>query len=202
MEYIEYFKGFTDVVKGLPNLEIIKDFVFWIIISILIISCLLQKYSKKHKVFTKIASAIAEEFNNKIKEEMREESKDFHKAIKNIDDKIEKSNKENAENIQSVRADVDILRKAIDDHLLESRTAHAKQWREWIFDFQAKEKNGIVQPLERWENILKTITDYQQYIRDYNIDNGYIDSAVIYIRARYAKHCELNDFPLEEHTDK
>ena len=194
MEYIEYFKGFTDVVKGLPNLEIIKDFVFWIIISILIISCLLQKYSKKHKVFTKIASVIAEEFNNKIKEEMKEESKDFHKAINKIDDKIEKINKEN----ESVRADVDMLRKAIDAHLLESRTANAKQWREWIFDFQAKEKNGVVQPLERWENILKTITDYQQYISDYNIDNGYIDSAVVYIKTRYAKHCELNDFPLED----
>ena len=194
MEYIEYFKGFTDVVKGLPNLEIIKDFVFWIIISILIISCLLQKYSKKHKVFTKIASVIAEEFNNKIKEEMKEESKDFHKAINKIDDKIEKINKEN----KSVRTDVDMLRKAIDAHLLESRTANAKQWREWIFDFQAKEKNGVVQPLERWENILKTITDYQQYISDYNIDNGYIDSAVVYIKARYAKHCELNDFPLED----
>ena len=194
MEYIEYFKGFTDVVKGLPNLEIIKDFVFWIIISILIISCLLQKYSKKHKVFTKIASVIAEEFNNKIKEEMKEESKDFHKAINKIDDKIEKINKEN----ESVRADVDMLRKAIDAHLLESRTANAKQWREWIFDFQAKEKNGVVQPLERWENILKTITDYQQYISDYNIDNGYIDSAVVYIKTRYAKHCELNDVPLED----
>ena len=194
MEYIEYFKGFTDVVKGLPNLEIIKDFVFWIIISILIISCLLQKYSKKHKVFTKIASVIAEEFNNKIKEEMKEESKDFHKAINKIDDKIEKINKEN----ESVRADVDILRKAIDAHLLESRTANAKQWREWIFDFQAKEKNGVVQPLERWENILKTITDYQQYISDYNIDNGYIDSAVVYIKTRYEKHCELNDFPIED----
>lgn len=194
MEYIEYFKGFTDVVKGLPNLEIIKDFVFWIIISILIISCLLQKYSKKHKVFTKIASVIAEEFNNKIKEEMKEESKDFHKAINKIDDKIEKINKEN----ESVRVDVDMLRKAIDAHLLESRTANAKQWREWIFDFQAKEKNGVVQPLERWENILKTITDYQQYISDYNIDNGYIDSAVVYIKTRYAKHCELNDFPLED----
>ena len=194
MEYIEYFKGFTDVVKGLPNLEIIKDFVFWIIISILIISCLLQKYSKKHKVFTKIASAIAEEFNNKIKEEMKEESKDFHKAINKIDDKIEKINKEN----ESVRADVDILRKAIDTHLFESRTANAKQWREWIFDFQAKEKNGVVQPLERWENILKTITDYQQYINDYNIDNGYIDSAVVYIKTRYEKHCELNDFPIED----
>ena len=193
MEYIEYFKGFTDVVKGLPNLEIIKDFVFWIIITILIISCLLQKYSKKHKVFTKIASVIAEEFNNKIKEEMKEESKDFHKAINKIDDKIEKINKEN----ESVRADVDMLRKAIDAHLLESRTANAKQWREWIFDFQAKEKNGVVQPLERWENILKTITDYQQYISDYNIDNGYIDSAVVYIKTRYAKHCELNDFPIE-----
>ena len=194
MEYIEYFKGFTDVVKGLPNLEIIKDFVFWIIISILIISCLLQKYSKKHKVFTKIASVIAEEFNNKIKEEMKEESKDFHKAINKIDDKIEKINKEN----ESVRADVDILRKAIDTHLFESRTANAKQWREWIFDFQAKEKNGVVQPLERWENILKTITDYQQYINDYNIDNGYIDSAVVYIKTRYEKHCELNDFPIED----
>ena len=194
MEYIEYFKGFTDVVKGLPNLEIIKDFVFWIIISILIISCLLQKYSKKHKVFTKIASVIAEEFNNKIKEEMKEESKDFHKAINKIDDKIEKINKEN----ESVRADVDILRKAIDTHLFESRTANAKQWREWIFDFQAKEKNGTVQPLERWENILKTITDYQQYISDYNIDNGYIDSAVVYIKTRYEKHCELNDFPIED----
>ena len=194
MEYIEYFKGFTDVVKGLPNLEIIKDFVFWIIISILIISCLLQKYSKKHKVFTKIASVIAEEFNNKIKEEMKEESKDFHKAINKIDDKIEKINKEN----ESVRADVDILRKAIDTHLFESRTANAKQWREWIFDFQAKEKNGVVQPLERWENILKTITDYQQYISDYNIDNGYIDSAVVYIKTRYEKHCELNDFPIED----
>jgi predicted RNase H-like nuclease (RuvC/YqgF family) len=194
MEYIEYFKGFIDVVKGLPNLEIIKDFVFWIIISILIISCLLQKYSKKHKVFTKIVSVIAEEFNNKIKEEMKEESKDFHKAINKIDDKIEKINKEN----ESVRADVDMLRKAIDAHLLESRTANAKQWREWIFDFQAKEKNGVVQPLERWENILKTITDYQQYISDYNIDNGYIDSAVVYIKTRYAKHCELNDFPLED----
>jgi predicted RNase H-like nuclease (RuvC/YqgF family) len=194
MEYIEYFKGFIDVVKGLPNLEIIKDFVFWIIISILIISCLLQKYSKKHKVFTKIVSVIAEEFNNKIKEEMKEESKDFHKAINKIDDKIEKMNKEN----ESVRADVDMLRKAIDAHLLESRTANAKQWREWIFDFQAKEKNGVVQPLERWENILKTITDYQQYISDYNIDNGYIDSAVVYIKTRYAKHCELNDFPLED----
>ena len=194
MEYIEYFKGFTDVVKGLPNLEIIKDFVFWIIITILIISCLLQKYSKKHKVFTKIASVIAEEFNNKIKEEMKEESKDFHKAINKIDDKIEKINKEN----ESVRADVDMLRKAIDAHLLESRTANAKQWREWIFDFQAKEKNGVVQPLERWENILKTITDYQQYISDYNIDNGYIDSAVVYIKTRYAKHCELNDFPIED----
>ena len=194
MEYIEYFKGFTDVVKGLPNLEIIKDFVFWIIISILIISCLLQKYSKKHKVFTKIASVIAEEFNNKIKEEMKEESKDFHKAINKIDDKIEKINKEN----ESVRVDVDMLRKAIDAHLLESRTANAKQWREWIFDFQAKEKNGVVQPLERWENILKTIADYQQYISDYNIDNGYIDSAVVYIKTRYAKHCELNDFPLED----
>jgi predicted RNase H-like nuclease (RuvC/YqgF family) len=194
MEYIEYFKGFIDVVKGLPNLEIIKDFVFWIIISILIISCLLQKYSKKHKVFTKIVSIIAEEFNNKIKEEMKEESKDFHKAINKIDDKIEKMNKEN----ESVRADVDMLRKAIDAHLLESRTANAKQWREWIFDFQAKEKNGVVQPLERWENILKTITDYQQYISDYNIDNGYIDSAVVYIKTRYAKHCELNDFPLED----
>ena len=193
MEYIEYFKGFTDVVKGLPNLEIIKDFVFWIIITILIISCLLHKYSKKHKVFTKIASVIAEEFNNKIKEEMKEESKDFHKAINKIDDKIEKINKEN----ESVRADVDMLRKAIDAHLLESRTANAKQWREWIFDFQAKEKNGVVQPLERWENILKTITDYQQYINDYNIDNGYIDSAVVYIKTRYAKHCELNDFPIE-----
>ena len=193
MEYIEYFKGFTDVVKGLPNLEIIKDFVFWIIITILIISCLLQKYSKKHKVFTKIASVIAEEFNNKIKEEMKEESKDFHKAINKIDNKIEKINKEN----ESVRADVDILRKAIDAHLLESRTANAKQWREWIFDFQAKEKNGVVQPLERWENILKTITDYQQYISDYNIDNGYIDSAVVYIKTRYTKHCELNDFPIE-----
>ena len=193
MEYIEYFKGFTDVVKGLPNLEIIKDFVFWIIITILIISCLLQKYSKKHKVFTKIASVIAEEFNNKIKEEMKEESKDFHKAINKIDDKIEKINKEN----ESVRADVDMLRKAIDAHLLESRTANAKQWREWIFDFQAKEKNGVVQPLERWENILKTITDYQQYINDYNIDNGYIDSAVVYIKTRYTKHCELNDFPIE-----
>lgn len=194
MEYIEYFKGFTDVVKGLPNLEIIKDFVFWIIITILIISCLLQKYSKKHKVFTKIASVIAEEFNNKIKEEMKEESKDFHKAINKIDDKIEKINKEN----ESVRADVDKLRKAIDAHLLESRTANAKQWREWIFDFQAKEKNGVIQPLERWENILKTITDYQQYINDYNIDNGYIDSAVVYITTRYAKHCELNDFPIED----
>ena len=194
MEYIEYFKGFTDVVKGLPNLEIIKDFVFWIIISILIISCLLQKYSKKHKVFTKIASAIAEEFNNKIKEEMKEESRDFRKAINKIDDKIEKINKEN----ESVRADVDILRKAIDTHLFESRTANAKQWREWIFDFQAKEKNGVVQPLERWENILKTITDYQQYINDYNIDNGYIDSAVVYIKTRYEKHCELNDFPIED----
>jgi predicted RNase H-like nuclease (RuvC/YqgF family) len=194
MEYIEYFKGFIDVVKGLPNLEIIKDFVFWIIISILIISCLLQKYSKKHKVFTKIVSVIAEEFNNKIKEEMKEESKDFHKAINKIDDKIEKMNKEN----ESVRADVDMLRKAIDAHLLESRTANAKQWREWIFDFQAKEKNGVVQPLERWENILKTITDYQQYISDYNIDNGYIDSAVVYIKTRYAKHCELNDFQLED----
>jgi predicted RNase H-like nuclease (RuvC/YqgF family) len=194
MEYIEYFKGFIDVVKGLPNLEIIKDFVFWIIISILIISCLLQKYSKKHKVFTKIVSVIAEEFNNKIKEEMKEGSKDFHKAINKIDDKIEKINKEN----ESVRADVDMLRKAIDAHLLESRTANAKQWREWIFDFQAKEKNGVVQPLERWENILKTITDYQQYISDYNIDNGYIDSAVVYIKTRYAKHCELNDFPLED----
>ena len=194
MEYIEYFKGFTDVVKGLPNLEIIKDFVFWIIISILIISCLLQKYSKKHKVFTKIASVIAEEFNNKIKEEMKEESKDFHKAINKIDDKIEKINKEN----KSVRTDVDMLRKAIDAHLLESRTANAKQWREWIFDFQAKEKNGVVQPLERWENILKTIADYQQYISDYNIDNGYIDSAVVYIKTRYEKHCELNDFPIED----
>lgn len=194
MEYIEYFKGFTDIVKGLPNLEIIKDFVFWIIISILIISCLLQKYSKKHKVFTKIASVIAEEFNNKIKEEMKEESKDFHKAINKIDDKIEKINKEN----KSVRADVDMLRKAIDAHLLESRTANAKQWREWIFDFQAKEKNGVVQPLERWENILKTIADYQQYISDYNIDNGYIDSAVVYIKTRYEKHCELNDFPIED----
>lgn len=194
MEYIEYFKGFIDVVKGLPNLEIIKDFVFWIIISILIISCLLQKYSKKHKVFTKIVSVIAEEFNNKIKEEMKEGSKDFYKAINKIDDKIEKINKEN----ESVRADVDMLRKAIDAHLLESRTANAKQWREWIFDFQAKEKNGVVQPLERWENILKTITDYQQYISDYNIDNGYIDSAVVYIKTRYAKHCELNDFPLED----
>lgn len=194
MEYIEYFKGFTDVVKGLPNLEIIKDFVFWIIISILIISCLLQKYSKKHKVFTKIASVIAEEFNNKIKEEMKEESKDFHKVINKIDDKIEKINKEN----ESVRVDVDMLRKAIDAHLLESRTANAKQWREWIFDFQAKEKNGVVQPLERWENILKTIADYQQYISDYNIDNGYIDSAVVYIKTRYAKHCELNDFPIED----
>lgn len=194
MEYIEYFKGFTDVVKGLPNLEIIKDFVFWIIISILIISCLLQKYSKKHKVFTKIASVIAEEFNNKIKEEMKEESKDFHKAINKIDDKIEKINKEN----ESVRTDVDILRKAIDTHLFESRTANAKQWREWIFDFQAKEKNGVVQPLERWENILKTIADYQQYISDYNIDNGYIDSAVVYIKTRYEKHCELNDFPIED----
>lgn len=194
MEYIEYFKGFTDVVKGLPNLEIIKDFVFWIIITILIISCLLQKYSKKHKVFTKIASAIAEEFNNKIKEEMKEESKDFRKAINKIDDKIEKINKEN----ESVRTDVDILRKAIDTHLFESRTANAKQWREWIFDFQAKEKNGVVQPLERWENILKTIADYQQYISDYNIDNGYIDSAVVYIKTRYEKHCELNDFPIED----
>lgn len=194
MEYIEYFKGFTDIVKGLPNLEIIKDFVFWIIISILIISCLLQKYSKKHKVFTKIASVIAEEFNNKIKEEMKEESKDFHKAINKIDDKIEKINKEN----KSVRADVDMLRKAIDTHLFESRTANAKQWREWIFDFQAKEKNGVVQPLERWENILKTIADYQQYISDYNIDNGYIDSAVVYIKTRYEKHCELNDFPIED----
>ena len=194
MEYIEYFKGFTDIVKGLPNLEIIKDFVFWIIISILIISCLLQKYSKKHKVFTKIASVIAEEFNNKIKEEMKEESKDFHKAINKIDDKIEKINKEN----KSVRTDVDMLRKAIDAHLLESRTANAKQWREWIFDFQAKEKNGVVQPLERWENILKTIADYQQYISDYNIDNGYIDSAVVYIKTRYEKHCELNDFPIED----
>ena len=194
MEYIEYFKGFTDVVKGLPNLEIIKDFVFWIIISILIISCLLQKYSKKHKVFTKIASVIAEEFNNKIKEEMKEESKDFHKAINKIDDKIEKINKEN----KSVRTDVDMLRKAIDTHLFESRTANAKQWREWIFDFQAKEKNGVVQPLERWENILKTIADYQQYISDYNIDNGYIDSAVVYIKTRYEKHCELNDFPIED----
>lgn len=194
MEYIEYFKGFTDVVKGLPNLEIIKDFVFWIIISILIISCLLQKYSKKHKVFTKIASVIAEEFNNKIKEEMKEESKDFRKAINKIDDKIEKINKEN----ESVRTDVDILRKAIDTHLFESRTANAKQWREWIFDFQAKEKNGVVQPLERWENILKTIADYQQYISDYNIDNGYIDSAVVYIKTRYEKHCELNDFPIED----
>ena len=194
MEYIEYFKGFTDVVKGLPNLEIIKDFVFWIIITILIISCLLQKYSKKHKVFTKIASVIAEEFNNKIKEEMKEESKDFHKAINKIDDKIEKINKEN----ESVRADVNMLRKTIDAHLLESRTANAKQWREWIFDFQAKEKNGVVQPLERWENILKTITDYQQYISDYNIDNGYIDSAVVYIKTRYEKHCELNDFPIED----
>lgn len=194
MEYIEYFKGFTDVVKGLPNLEIIKDFVFWIIITILIISCLLQKYSKKHKVFTKIASVIAEEFNNKIKEEMKEESKDFRKAINKIDDKIEKINKEN----ESVRTDVDILRKAIDTHLFESRTANAKQWREWIFDFQAKEKNGVVQPLERWENILKTIADYQQYISDYNIDNGYIDSAVVYIKTRYEKHCELNDFPTED----
>lgn len=194
MEYIEYFKGFTDVVKGLPNLEIIKDFVFWIIISILIISCLLQKYSKKHKVFTKIVSVIAEEFNNKIKEEMKEESKDFRKAINKIDDKIEKINKEN----ESVRTDVDILRKAIDTHLFESRTANAKQWREWIFDFQAKEKNGVVQPLERWENILKTIADYQQYISDYNIDNGYIDSAVVYIKTRYEKHCELNDFPIED----
>lgn len=194
MEYIEYFKGFTDVVKGLPNLEIIKDFVFWIIITILIISCLLQKYSKKHKVFTKIASVIAEEFNNKIKEEMKEESKDFRKAINKIDDKIEKINKEN----ESVRTDVDILRKAIDTHLFESRTANAKQWREWIFDFQAKEKNGVVQPLERWENILKTIADYQQYISDYNIDNGYIDSAVVYIKTRYEKHCELNDFPIED----
>ena len=74
----------------------------------------------------------------------------------------------------------------------EETKAQDKRWR--ILNFADTCRRGQQHTKEEWEHVISEVKEYEQYVKEKNLDNGVIEENSKYLRELYHERNVKNDF--------
>lgn len=74
----------------------------------------------------------------------------------------------------------------------EETKAQDKRWR--ILNFADTCRRGEHHSKEEWEHVISEVKEYEQYVKNHNLDNGVIEENSKYLRELYHERIIENDF--------
>lgn len=102
--------------------------------------------------------------------------------------------------VAEIDAKVDALSTEFDKHVAESVAKEIKDTRRDILEFSNSCMNGRKHTKEQFEFVIKQCDDYEAYITENKIKNGFVDAAIQEIRRRNLKCIQENSY-LKEGED-
>ena len=86
-----------------------------------------------------------------------------------------------------IKEQLDKIEKDLQQHKVES-------WRQC--------SHGRKHTKEEFDNFFETHSDYEEYIKANNLENGRVDMAFKYVSNVYMRRCEKNDFLVEREEEE
>lgn len=94
---------------------------------------------------------------------------------------------------------MDQLDDKIDQHIENINKKSAKELRQFLVNFVTQGVNGKRHTKESFDTAIRACDEYQTFVKEHNIKNGFIKSTIYAIRTKYEEHLLKADFAKEEH---
>ena len=154
----------TNMVMGLKDLAPLKDVIFWIFTGIISIMTILQT-ATKYNPWVSILKGISNILNQDINNQLLE----IQRELKEQQEKLNK-------------------------HITDSQNESARTQRLDILNFTNEEMHERSHTQEQWTNVMENIDDYLTYCEVNNIANEKATSSIEWLRKKYKRHMDNNDF--------
>lgn len=90
---------------------------------------------------------------------------------------------------------VDSIKKELSEHIEGANMKNLKEQRRYIINFVNEGLNGIRHSRESFEDVIRACDNYENYIKENNIQNGVINSSIASIRQKYNERLLDATFP-------
>ena len=89
--------------------------------------------------------------------------------------------------VDTMQTEIEVVKK-------EFEIKNANDWRWDILDFFNSSRNNRPHSKEEWEHALDQVKKYERHVEIHEIDNGVLEEASKWLRAKYQEHLMQNDF--------